>query len=282
MKFPICLFFCILSLSCDSFKEKKNDEAVARVWKTYLYKKDILNIIPKGTSKEDSLLIVRHFIDDWATQKLLIDAAERNINNVKKQQLDKLINQYKIDLYTKAYIEEVVKQTVDTVVSEQELKSYYDKNKENFKTSGTIVKIRYLHLFKSNPKFVSIRNKFFNYSKKDKKFWNDNSLQFKNYSLNDSIWIDLYQVYEKIRFITPENRDEYIINGKQIEKTIGKDVYLIKITNLLDKNKIAPLDYLKPTIKEVILNKRKLELIQNFEKEITNDAIKNNDYEIYN
>jgi hypothetical protein len=34
-------------------------------------------------------------------------------------------------------------------------------------------------------------------------------------------------------------------------------------------------------LKEVIVNQRKLELIKKIEKEITDDAIKNKDYEIY-
>ena len=50
---------------------------------------------------------------------------------------------------------------------------------------------------------------------------------------------------------------------------------------MIDKNQVSPFDYIKPTLKEIILNKRKLELIKQFEKEITDDAIKNNDYEIY-
>jgi hypothetical protein len=50
---------------------------------------------------------------------------------------------------------------------------------------------------------------------------------------------------------------------------------------VIDKNQISPFEFSKPTLKEVLLNKRKLELIKKFEKDITNDAIKNNDYEIY-
>jgi hypothetical protein len=50
---------------------------------------------------------------------------------------------------------------------------------------------------------------------------------------------------------------------------------------VIDKNQISPFEYIKPTLNEVLLNKRKLELIKKFEKDITNDAIKNNDYEIY-
>ena len=89
------------------------------------------------------------------------------------------------------------------------------------------------------------------------------------------------QVYSKLPFITPDNKNEYIIAGKSIEYTNGSDQYLVKITNVIDKNQISPFDYIQPTLKEVILNKRKLELIKKFEKEITDDAIKNNKYEIY-
>lgn len=89
------------------------------------------------------------------------------------------------------------------------------------------------------------------------------------------------QVYAKLPVINPDNRDEMIRSGRKAEIQSNDDVYLIKITNVIDKNQISPFEYIKPTLKEVILNKRKLELIKKFEKEITDDAIKNKDYEIY-
>ena len=88
-------------------------------------------------------------------------------------------------------------------------------------------------------------------------------------------------MYSKLPFITPNNKNEYIRAGKAIEFTDASDEYLVKITNVIDKNQISPYEYIKPILKEIILNKRKLELIKKFEKEITDDAIKNNKYEIY-
>ena len=58
-------------------------------------------------------------------------------------------------------------------------------------------------------------------------------------------------------------------------------MYLVKITGVIDRNQTSPYEYVKPTLKEVILNMRKLELIKKFEKDITDDAIKDKDYEIY-
>ena len=274
------LFF-LMVCSCNYFKPEKKAESIARVGKSYLYKSDVATLVPAGTTKEDSLLLVRDFIDRWASQKLLIEAAERNLSDAKKSEYNTLIKQYKIDLYTKAYIEEVVKRTVDTLVSQEELKKYYEENKENFRTNGTLVRLRYINVSKANPRFETIRSKFFDYSKKDKKFWETYALQCKSFAMNDTVWVDMSQVYTKLPFITPDNRDELVIAGKKIEKTVENNVYLVKITNVIDKNQISPFEFSKPTLKEVLLNKRKLELIKKFEKDITNDAIKNNDYEIY-
>lgn len=271
----------LMACSCNYFKPEQKPQSIARVGKNYLYKSDIATLVPAGTSKEDSILLVRDFIDRWASQKLLIDAAERNLSDQKKKEYNALIRQYKVDLYTRAYIEEIVRNTVDTVVSQQDLKKYYDENKENFKTYGTLVRLRFINLSKENPRFETIRSKFFDYNKKDKKFWDTYALQFKSFALNDSVWVDMNQVYEKLPVINPDNRDEYMRSGKKIQIQDKDDIYLIKITSVIDKNQISPFEYIKPTLKEVILNRRKLELIKKFEKDITNDAIKNNDYEIY-
>ena len=69
-------------------------------------------------------------------------------------------------------------------------------------------------------------------------------------------------------------------NFAQLQDSLG--VYLVKIEDVLNTNDIAPLSYIKHTIDQIILNKRKLELIKKLEKDITKDAIKNNDFEIYN
>ena len=277
---------CLIALafaatSCDFFRSEAKPEAVARVNDWYLYKDEVEDLVPLNVSKEDSLIIVNNYIHRWATNKILIGAAEINLNQEKQDQLNKLVNQYKIDLYSKAYIEEVVKQSVDTVISSEEIKNYYSENKENFKTNATLVRLRYIYLEKDNPKFETIRQKFFDFRKSDSSFWETNVLQFREFALNDSVWVEMSQVYSRLPFINPDNRQQYISSGKSIQHHDGKLTYLVKVTSLLDKNQIAPLQFVEPTLREVILNKRKLELIKKFEKDITDDAIKSKKYEIY-
>lgn len=66
----------------------------------------------------------------------------------------------------------------------------------------------------------------------------------------------------------------------QLEDSLG--VYLISVENVKLRSEQAPLEYALPGIKQILLNKRKLELIKKLEKDITQDAIRNDKFEIYN
>ena len=161
------------------------------------------------------------------------------------------------------------------------LKEYYAKNKQYFKNSSELVKLRYINLVKENPKFAKIKSKFSSFTKKDRKELEQLAVQFKSYAFNDSIWVDINQVYEKIPFINLENKQKYISSGMNFQYPDSTTVWLVKVNNVLPKDSPTPLEFLKPTIKQIIINNRKLDLINTIEKEITNDAIKDNKYEIY-
>lgn len=267
--------------SCKNEKSELDTISIARVNSAKLYKEDIKDLVPAGTSKQDSLIIVKDFIDRWASQKLLFNAAEVNLTDDKQKELNKLVEEYKKDLYTKAYIEQLVYKSFDTLVNEVELIAYYEKNKLNFKTNEALVKMSFLQINKSNPKTSIITNKFLANSKESKAFLKESSIELKSYAFNDSIWIDMNQVYEKLPFVTSENKEKYLITGKTIKFVDSLDIYLIKTSNFIPRNEISPYQYIKPTLKKVILNKRKNELINKFQKDITTDALKDNKYEIY-
>jgi hypothetical protein len=274
------LLFTVVA-SCDYFSAPKEPKAIARVGKNYLYQEDILDVVPKGTSKKDSIAIVKAFINQWATQKLLFEAAERNLSNDKVAEYNALMEQYKVDLYTKAYIEELVIRQVDTLVTEKQIVAYYDSNKQYFKNASELVKLRYINLVKENPKFAKIKAKFTSFTKKDQRALEQLSVQFKSYAFNDSIWVDINQVYEKLPFLTVENKNKYISNGSNFQYSDATTLWLVKVNKVLPRESATPLEFLKPTLKQIIINNRKLELVNTIEKEITNDAINDKKYEIY-
>ena len=66
-----------------------------------------------------------------------------------------------------------------------------------------------------------------------------------------------------------------------LEQRDSINVYLVKINNFLDSSDYAPIEYVSPTLKQIILNKRKSNYINNLEKEIITNAIKKKQFELY-
>lgn len=272
----------ICLVSCDFFMATDTTDTIARVNDTYLYKSDIKDLVAEGTSPEDSTLIVNSFITRWATQLLLIEGSKRNLPEKKQEEFNKLVEQYKKDLYTKAYLEALVKKSIDTIVSQEEANEFYQSNKETFKLNDELIKFRYISLPVSIINTDDITKRLQRFSSKDKRYLDSISVQFKSYSLNDSIWIKASQVSNKIPVLNSENKKELLKKSNFIQLKDSLGLYLMQINDVRLQNDYAPLAYVKPTIKQIIINRRKLELIQQLEKDITKDAIKNDQFEIYN
>ena len=276
------LIFCLLITSCDFFKSADNREPIARVNDAYLYKEDIAGIVPVGASKEDSTLLVNAYVNRWARQLLLMDNALVNLSEEKQKDFSKLVKQYKNDLYTKAYLERLVKKNMDTVLHSDEAEVFYDANKESFKLNVDVLQFRYISLPLNPIDIDTINNRFKRFKAKDKRYLDSISVQFRSYSLNDSIWIKYSDAVEKIPIVTVENKNQLLKKSNYVQLTDSLNLYLMQVNDVRFQNDYAPLDYVKTSIKQIVINKRKLELIKQLENDITKDAIKNNQFQIYN
>ncbi|UKM66319.1 peptidyl-prolyl cis-trans isomerase [Flavobacteriaceae bacterium GSB9] len=270
-----------LLFSCDFLRKTDPRKPVARVNESYLYADDIKDLVPEGASKEDSTVLVQNFINRWATQQLLMDGAMLNLSEEQQHAFNKLVEQYKNDLYTKAYVEALVKRSIDTVITIDEAKEYYDTNKDIFKLNEELIKFRYINVDENMINYDEVKTRFKRYNKKDKRILDSISIQFKSYSFKDSVWIKLSQAVNKIPAVTTENKDQLLKKSNFIQLKDSLGVYLMQINDVLLRNETAPLEYVKPTINQIVINKRKLDLIRELEKDITKDAIKNNQFEIY-
>jgi len=276
------LIFCLLATSCDFFKSADNRKPIARVNDAYLYKEDVADVVPEGTSKEDSTLMVNAYVNRWARQLLLMDGALVNLSEDKQTDFSRLVDQYKNDLFTKAYLEGLVKKNIDTVVHSDEAKVFYEANKESFKLNDDLLKFRYISLPLNPIDVDTIKNRFKRFENKDKRYLDSISVQFRSYSLNDSIWIKFSQVAEKIPVVSIENKYQLLKKTNFLQLKDSLNLYLMQVNDVRLQNDYAPLEYVSTSIKQIVINKRKLELIKQLENDITKDAIKNNQFQIYN
>ncbi|WP_142783215.1 peptidyl-prolyl cis-trans isomerase [Changchengzhania lutea] len=277
----IVIFVLVVLTSCEVFKTADERIPVARVNDTYLYQEDLKDLVSEDATAEDSTLVVQNFINRWATQQLFVDGAMRNLSDEKQEAFDKLVVQYKDDLYTKAYIEALVRRSMDSLITKQEAEDYYNANKAVFKLNEELLKFRYIHVEEDIIDFRNIKNKFQRFNETDKRELDSMSIQFKSYSLNDSIWIKLSQVVDKIPAVTQENKKQLLKKSNFVQLKDSLGVYLMQINDVLLRSDTAPLEYVRPTINQIVINKRKLERIRELEKDITKDAIKNKEFEVY-
>ncbi|MFL1896926.1 peptidyl-prolyl cis-trans isomerase [Aquimarina sp. 2-A2] len=269
-------------ISCENFKKQLRQNAVARVNESYLYEEDVANLVPVGASKEDSISIINNFINQWAKKQLFIDQAKLNLTEEEQASFEELIEDYRSSLYINAYKNAVVNEAIDLEISDFEVKEYYTSNIENFNLNTDIVQLRYLHLPSNYDEIVATQRKIERYNDEDKQDLLDNKMEYVTYSFNDSVWVTKDRVLNLLPILKENNREKLIKDGKFVQIRDSSGIYMIKILEVLEAGKQAPLEYMVPTIKQLILNRRKLNLTKNLEKDITKDAIKDKQFEIYN
>ena len=276
----LSLIALLLISSCDflNFKNSEENEAVARVYDKYLYESDIKDLLPEDVSKEDSIAIVRNYIQLWAKQRLLLYNSELNLS-VNKDEFEKLVNEYREDLYINAYKEAVVKQYIDTIIQENEIKNYYNINKESFHINEELVKLKYILIGNEiqNPKeFIRL---FTSGKKKDIDKIMENEYKLKSFNFNDTTWIRYSDLQQKLPILRNTDAATVLKTNTLIQKKDTIGLYLIKINKILEVNDIAPLNYVTSNIKQMILHKRKQDLLKKIEETLVKDAIKNKQFE---
>ena len=268
--------------SCNYFSSEVEKEPIARVNQSYLYKEDIIPLIGENVSPEDSTLIVSNFITRWATQQLLIDRAMYNLSSEQQKEFDELVKNYKNELYTKAYADALVDKRLDTTLQDLQVVDYYKSHLENFRLNEDLVKLRFINLNKNSLDFSDVKKNFIRFNEKDRENLDKIALQFKAYSFNDSVWVSSKSVFDKIGPLNDANKAQLLKKSNFLELEDSLEVYLVYVNDVLLRNEQAPIEYARSTIKQIILNRRKADLVKELEKDITKDAIENKQFEIYN
>jgi hypothetical protein len=279
------LLLSLVSLSsCDSFfnfNKDKEAEPLARVGDAFLYKNQLKRLLGDNMSKEDSASYVSNYINKWASKQLLLEKAKINLSEEKLEDFDRLVADYRADLYTRAYVDALLQQANDTAVSNEQLTKFYGVEKNGFKLTEKLVQLRFVGLPKQFLNKTTVIEKIKNFEDDDKKYLDSIAVQFKKIHFNDSVWVSASRVIEAIPPLNYLNVDKHLKKSQFFELQDSLGVYLVKVTDVLDTDEIAPISYIEPKIKQVILNRRRLDYIKRLELEIIDEAIKTNEFEIY-
>lgn len=149
------LLSLFLFASCGGERDHKGKTPLVEVEGDVLFKEDLLMLLPKNLSKEDSLLFVERYIREWAEGILLYNKAKGNIPDNEK--IDRLVENYRKALIIHTYQQELIEQKLSKEITEEDMRDYYQKNKELFVVDRPLVKGLFIKVPLSAPGIGNVR-----------------------------------------------------------------------------------------------------------------------------
>ena len=271
-------FFSAVILLLSSCFSNNEGRIIASVNEKDLMLEEVLEEMP--IQIEDSSFFVERYMNDWIRKQLMIYHAEINLSSA-IQNYEKQIKEYRASLLIYAYQQELINQNFDTSISLKQVTDYYNQYKDEFKLSKNIFKGRFIVVDRSAPKLINL-NKWYKSNKESSlEDLNDYCQQFaKEYYLEDDRW-QYFSIFN-------QKLPEYIIEESYfLENTKGVVFeddnlrYYVFIKDYLINGSISPLEMEQEKIKNVLLNKNKIEYLKQLEDELYQNGLALKKIKIY-
>jgi len=281
------IFAGFLFNACHTFSSSGPDEdkkVVARVMTDYLYESDVKahfkNKMPAG---KDSLASRKQVIDNWIQEKLIFHKALNNLPEAKKDK-EAALQDYYESLIRYEYEQALIDENVDTQIAKKALREFYEENPERFRLNQPVVKFRYVIV----PRDAPHQDRLPAWFKQEENFYLDSLYQYarqfaRHFSLADKKWYYYGNIRHRLN-LPEENQPWFLRQFKQNEVIKTRDSvfnYYVYLTDFKKQDQRAPLSLKREDIKKMMLNRQKIELIQQMEKEVLQEGLEKNNVQRY-
>ena len=257
-----------------------DDEVVARVGQEKLYLSQVEQYIPEFVSAEDSLKLVRQYINSWATEILYQQVAQEQLSEAEMDVTAEL-EDYRKSLLKFRYEQRYIGERLDTLVTMEQKEEYYNTHQELFQLDRPILRVRFLDIAKNSPskeKIVKLMSS---------KEYEDNvqaaelasSAALKYFDSADR-WTDAIVLAREFGTDYSDMLAAMRGNIIKIEPEDRSDVLIAYVAEIR-KNGVAPMEYVEDHICDYILSARKQELLTSLEQDLLDDALDHKTFVIY-
>jgi hypothetical protein len=278
--FLLIITALLLSGSCTFFDNVSKGDKVVQIGNAVLYKSDLDKVMPRNASVEDSAVFVAQFIDSWALRQLLVMKAEEQLPKNEKD-VTSLLEEYKTQLLVFRYENMYVEQRLDTLIEESEKRDYYNLYKESFVTKNGLFRGRFIKMHNSSPSLQMIKRLA---AKRDtdgaeelEKLAYDTAYKYDDYGNN---WVDLSIVARDMDMDITQlwERLGKLQSGSKsaIETRDSVNSNFLQVIEYIEPGCNSPFEYNANKIRDIILSKRKQELLTQLHKDIMSDALAGN------
>ena len=282
LKFIYILLLAFIVLSCNLKKEDR--EVVAEVYDYKLFEDELNNQIPKGLSEDEKKLFVDNFIIKWTKEQTILNKAANNSLEYSNENSDieRQVKDYRNSLIIYSYQKRLVEQKLDTNVSYDEVKEFYDNHKNEFTLKDDIVQVSFIKL-DINSKNIKQTRKLIRSKKEEDAVKLRNIAEDKavNYFLDKDTWILFDDLLKEVPLRT-YNRNIYFKNSKYVEVKDSLYTYMLMINKYRIRDNISPLNFEYNRIRSIIINMRKIALIDKMEQDVYNEALEKGAIKVFN
>lgn len=259
-------------LSCRAISSLIHDDhVVAQVGRYYLYQSELDKVVPESASSEDSIALAHQYINAWASDVIFMDVAEAHLSKEDKD-VSKELEEYRRSLLKYKYEQKYVNERLDTAVAESEIKKYYETWPEQFVLDVPIVKARYMRISADSPNLGLIKKKMASTSVDD--LVAADSLTYFSadaYTDYSGEWITIVRLARNfgVDYGTLMSR----MNRSMVEmKDNSGKLNIAYIEDYIAAGELAPIEYCRDRIRDIIISVRKQTLISNLERDLLQDA----------
>jgi len=153
----LALLVIVLGISCNN----TDNPVIAEAFHNKLYFSEVSAKIPAAISKEDSLLLMEQYVDEWILHQTLLNYAKKELSQ-KEQNFDSQIKQYKEQLLIDAYFKKISEKMAQFTVSKEELADFLNETtSDETPEYREMVKLNYIKLSNTSKVYKKIKELFF-------------------------------------------------------------------------------------------------------------------------
>lgn len=280
VKYIMTILALLIVFGCSNTKNS-NDKVLAEVGSKKLYLSDVSAVLPNDLDLADSSLMADDYIKKWVKQELMLLKAEENLSSQQKN-LEKEIEEYRNSLIIYKYKNNLMAQRMDTTVSETEINDYYENNTDNFKLNTNIVKAIFIKIPDDLSKSGQLKEMCNDTTNTGINELREYCVQYaKLFDIFTDHWVDFRLVTQNLPEQV-ENSGQFLRQNSVIEMNDSDYYYLVSIVDYKLKNDQAPREYVRDNIKNLILNRRKIDFLKELESTIYSEGLRKNNFKIYN
>ncbi len=237
----------------------------------FLYQEDLAAVQPVGQSKDDSLLFAEHYIRNWAEDILMYEKAQNNIPD--NAEIEQLVKNYRKALIMHVYQQSLIQEKLAEEITEADLQTYYDTNKDVFKAEAPLMKGLFIKVPLTSPGIGRVRQWY-----KDERQSAVEHLE--KYSLQNAVkyeyfydkWIPASEILSLMP-LREEKVDAYFAKNRHVELKDTAYWYFLNVSDYIPTGGQEPYEAARSAVSEMVVNRKQVEFLNQVKGDLYKEAV---------